>query len=207
MGAGPKSLCLLNRRQVQTRGLWAVASFGLAVGWPRIAAAQSPKEDDGPVRVGDRWVYDTQDEMTGYPKRTYTEIVTDVLPKEITVNLTYSGKTGSASITYDHDWNTIDNLVWKYRPSDGWGIRLPLVVGKTWRSEFEAKSLRTGANFKGTGSSKVVAQESITTAAGTFDTFKIERQARVHNPSRLGKYKSSRGTPRKSTISYDGRPS
>jgi hypothetical protein len=188
MRAGPKSVYLLNRRQVQTRGLWAAASFGLAVAWPRIAAAQSPEDAGGPVRVGDRWVYDTKDELTGYSKETYTEIVTDVSPKETIVNFTVSGNPISAAITYDHDWNCIDNLVWKYKPSDGQGIRLPLAVGKTWRTEFEAKHAQTGVNVKGSSLSKVVAQEPVTTTAGTFDTFKIERQVKQFNtadPSKL----------------------
>jgi hypothetical protein len=154
---------------------------GLLVAWPYVLVAQSPEEIDGVTRVGDRWVYDTRDEMTGYAKESYVEIVTEVSPKETLVNVSLSGHSSSAIVTYDHDWNCIDNLVWKFKPNDGQGIRLPLAVGKTWRSEFEAKHISTSTNFKGTSSSKVVAQESITTPAGTFDTFKIERQIRQFN--------------------------
>jgi hypothetical protein len=156
--------------------LCSVLLFGLAAAWPFVLVAQPVDETDGTVRVGDRWVYDTRDEMTGYPKETYVEVVTEVSPKETLVNLTVSGNSASAILTYDHDWNCIDNLIWKFKPNDGQGIRLPLAVGRTWRSEFEAKNTQTSANIKGSGSSKVVAQENITTSAGTFETFKIERR-------------------------------
>jgi hypothetical protein len=163
------------------RTLAATLLAGMLVVWPFVLVAQSPEEIDGVVRVGDRWVYDTRDEMTGYAKNSYVEIVTEVSRKETLVNVSLSGHSSSAIVTYDHDWNCIDNLIWKFKPNDGQGIRLPLAVGKTWRSEFEAKHIATSANYKGTSSSKVVAQESITTPAGTFDTFKIERQVKQFN--------------------------
>jgi hypothetical protein len=181
MGGQPNLLHLLSRRKLYATGLWAVLSVAIATTWPHVLAAQSPEETDGPVRVGDRWVYDTKDEMTGYAKSSYVEIVTEVSPKETMLNVSLAGGSGSAIVTYDHDWNCVDNLIWKFKPNDGQGIRLPLVVGKTWRSDFEAKNTQTGANFNGSSSSKVVAQESITTLAGTFDTFKIERQVRQVN--------------------------
>jgi hypothetical protein len=170
-----------SRRELYATGLWAVLLVAVATVWPHVLVAQSPEETAGTVRVGDRWVYDTRDEMTGYPKETYVEVVTEVSPRETMVNVTLSGNSASAIITYDHDWNCIDSLIWKFKPNDGQGIRLPLTVGKTWRSEFEAKNTQTGANYKGSSSSKVVAQENITTPAGTFETFKIERQVRQFN--------------------------
>jgi hypothetical protein len=187
MGTPQQILHLLSRRGFSAIGFWVILLVGLAA-WPHILVAQSAEESDGPVRIGDRWVYDTKDEMTGYPTDTYAEIVTEVSSKEIIANLTWSGKTVSAVVTYDHDWDCVDNLAWRFKPNDGQGIRLPLTVGKTWRSDFEAKNLHSGTNYKGWSSSKVVAQESITTVAGTFETFKIERQVRQFNtadPSRL----------------------
>jgi hypothetical protein len=165
-------------RKVHVNWLWAALAVGLAGTWPLALKAQSSEEADGAVRVGDRWVYDTKDEISGYPKDTYSEIVTEVSPKEIVTNWTYSGKPGSALVTYDHDWSRIDNLIWKYKPNDGQGVRLPLAVGKTWRVEFDARNTQTGVNMRASISSKVVAQETITTPAGTFDTFKIERNGR-----------------------------
>jgi hypothetical protein len=65
---------------------------------------------------------------------------------------------------------------------------LPLAVGKTWGIEFDARNNLRGESIKGSSSSKVVAQEDVTTLAGTFNTFKIERQVRQFNtadPSKL----------------------
>jgi hypothetical protein len=150
--------------------------------------AQFSNDVDGAVRVGDRWVYETRDEMTGFPKETYTEIVTEVSPENAIVNLTFSGSDVSVFVTYDREWNCIDNLIWRYKPGNGQGMKLPLAVGKTWETSFEASNTQTGTNFKGSSSSTVVAQEKITTPAGTFDTFKIEQQVReidAANPSKL----------------------
>ena len=137
--------------------------------------------------VGDRWVYDTKDELTGYPKDTYTETVTEISPTEIITNWTFSGKPGSIVVVYDHDWERKDNIVWKFKPNDGQGVRLPLAIGKTWRVQFDARNTQSGVNFRSSLLSKVVGKETITTSAGTFETFKIERtgrQFRTSDPSR-----------------------
>jgi len=161
--------------------------FGLVAANPGVLVAQSSDGEDGPVRVGDLWVYDTRDEVTGYPKSTYSELVTEVSAKEILTEITFSGTDASAILTYDPAWNRIDNLIWKFTPNDGQGISLPLAVGKTWRAEFDLKNNQTGKNFRGSSQSKVTARETVTTAAGTFQTFKIERHTReidTANPTR-----------------------
>ncbi len=175
-------------RKIHVFCLWAAFVIGLMGTWPLAVNAQSPEEGDGgAVRVGDRWVYDTKDELTGDPKDTYTEVVTEVSPNEIVTNWTFSGKPGSVPVIYDHDWERKDNIVWKFKPNDGQGVRLPLAVGKTWRVQFDARNTQTGVNFRSSLSSKVVGKETITTSAGTFETFKIERtgsQFRTTDPSR-----------------------
>ena len=173
---------------ISARTGYRILSAALLVGslavWPHLLVAQSSPPDGtgGPAQVGDRWVYDTKNEVTGYPDESFTEMVTKVAPNEIIMNLTFREPVHrlprAVIVTYDHDWNGIDNLVWKFKPNNGLGIRLPLSAGKTWRAEFDAKNLDTGVNYRGTSLSKVVAQETITTSAGTFDTFKIEQQAR-----------------------------
>jgi hypothetical protein len=187
MRAGRRGFPRLDR-EAKATALCAMLSVALAVAYPRNVVAQFFNEADGAVTVGDRWVYDTRDEMTGYPKETYTEIVTTLSPEEAVVNLTFSGSAASVVVTYDRDWNCIDNLIWRYSPSSGEGIRLPLAVGKTWGSEFDARNNITNENIRGSSSSKVVAQEDVTTPAGTFNAFKIERQVRLFDtadPSKL----------------------
>jgi hypothetical protein len=175
-------------KKVQATALCAILSVGLAVAYPNNVPAQFFQAADGVVSVGDRWVYDTRDEVTGYPKETYTEIVTALAPEEAIVNLTFRGSSASVIVTYDRNWNSIDNLIWRFRPSNGEGINLPLTVGKTWGIEFDARNNWTGENIKGSSSSKVVAEEDVTTPAGTFNTFKIEQQVRqfsTADPSKL----------------------
>src|ERR1700730_4825991 len=188
MRAGQRGFPSLDCKKLQATALCAILSIGLAVAYANNVLAQFFQAADGAVTVGDRWVYDTRDEMTGYPKETYTEIVTELSPEEAIVNLTFSGSATSVVVTYDRDWNCIDNLIWRFRPSNGEGISLPLDVGKTWGIEFDARNNLTGESIKGSSSAKVVAQEEVTTLAGTFNAFKIERQVRQFNtadPSKL----------------------
>jgi hypothetical protein len=188
MRAGQRGFLMLDRREVQATAFCAILAAGLAVVSPNNLAAQYFNEADSAVTVGDRWVYDTRDEVTGYPKETYTEVVTKLSPEEAVVNLTFSGSDTSVSVTYDRAWNCVDNLIWRFNPGSGEGINLPLVVGKTWVIEFDARNNLTGESIKGSSSSKVVAQEDVASLAGAFNTFKIERQVRQFNtadPSKL----------------------
>jgi hypothetical protein len=160
---------------------------------PRMLSAQAPGPLDNPVRVGDLWVYNTKDEVTGFPKGTYTQVVTDVTPTEIHVSMTVRGQNGSALVIYDHDWNRIDSLLLKFRPNDGQGIRLPLTIGKEWRSEYEARNVNTGGASKGTVAAKVLGQEMVTTEAGTFGTFKVQTRVRdvdASDPSKIWEFEN-----------------
>ena len=79
----------------------------------------------------------------------------------------------------------------KYKPDNGQGFRLPLAIGKLWRSEYDEKNNNTGANMHGSSIGKVTAQETLTTPAGTFDTFKIETQIKAFpssDPAKLWDY-------------------
>jgi hypothetical protein len=185
-----RTLDVLSRRNVRTAGFSVAVIVGLAVGWPHLLVAQLAGEADGPVKVGDRWVYEVRDESTGYLKGQYTDMVTEVLPREIVLNRTSRDPVygpESVLITFDRDWDAIDNLLWKFEPNDGQGVRLPLTLGKTWQAEFDAKNLDTGATYRGTSSSKVVGREPITTPAGTFDTIKIEHKSSQVSPSDASK--------------------
>jgi hypothetical protein len=113
--------------------------------------------------------------------------VSEITPKEISTHLTFRGGNGSALVVFDHEWNRIKNGNLEYKPHDANGVQFPLVVGKEWRLQFFTSNTKTGANFKTSDLSKVVAQETVTTPAGTFDIFRIERQVTEFNtadPSR-----------------------
>ena len=189
MGAPTDPLCFASRGKTCGIFLGTALLLGSLISWPHLVVAQSQSSDGtgGPPQIGDLWIYDTKNEVTGLPSEGYTEMVAQVSPKEVVVNRTFREPVyrwpQSVIVTYDHDWNSIDNLAWKFKPNNGLGIRMPLSVGKTWQAEFDAQDLHTTRRtYRGTSSSKVVAQETITTDAGTFDTFKIEQQARWLDP-------------------------
>ena len=194
MGAQGQPMDVSNPGEIHLTRIFAVLLLvGMAAAWPHILAAQSPEQADDMVRVGDRWSFDSKDEITGFPKDTFTRVVTEVSPKEIVVSVTFRGKSGSSLVVYDHDWNRLENSAWKYKSNDGQGIRPPLSVGKEWRYEFEARNSQTGAASKTSGTSKILAQEMVTTPAGTFATFKIEtrkREVSGADPSKSWEYEN-----------------
>jgi hypothetical protein len=166
----------------------ATVLVALATLWPHLLAAQTAERPIDEIRVGDAWVYDRRDDLTGYPMNTFTSLVTEVSPQEIVTSAIFRGNSGRGLVVFDHDWNrTIDNMV-KYKPNDAHGVHLPLAVGKQWRVEYTSSNSQNGVNMKATGLSKVVGEEMLTTDAGTFDTFKIDRETREFNtadPSKL----------------------
>jgi len=147
------------------------------------SVCQAPAQvaDIAGVLPGDRWVYEVTDEMTGDVKSTTTVVVLDVSEAEIHTRVSTRGATGPRQIVFDRSWNRIDDSVWKYRPSDGTGVPMPLQVGKEWRFENKATNFSNGTAVSNTGQSKVVGRESVTTGAGTFDTFKVETTIRQVN--------------------------
>jgi DUF3108-like len=147
------------------------------------STGQAPAQvaDVAGVLPGDRWVYEVTDEMTGDVKSTTTVVVLDVSDKEIHTRVSTRGATGPRQIVFDRAWNRIDDSVWKYRPSDGTGVAMPLQVGKEWRFENKGTHFGNGTAVSNTGQAKVTGKESVTTSAGTFDAFKVETTMRQIN--------------------------
>jgi hypothetical protein len=157
-----------------------ILAIGLAVllCWPANCAAQTA----GPrtIRVGDRWSYDIKDGLTGDLRQAITIVVVDIDDKEITTRTTFRGKERPQTMVFDLDWGRIDDGVWKLTPS-GIGIRKPLQVGNEWRSDGNATNIQSGTPFRASGVAKAMAQEQITTPAGTFDTIRVEMTVRLIN--------------------------
>jgi hypothetical protein len=154
---------------------------GAVMVWPRIVVAQTAEGADQPVRVGDRWTYEGRDEIVGETIRTLVEMVTEVSDTEIVTRRTLRGKPGAQIVAYDRNWNRLDDSMWKFKPHDGRGIDSPLQLGKEWHAEFECNNMHAGTFIKASSSSKVMAQETLTTPAGVFDTFKIETKVEEHS--------------------------
>jgi hypothetical protein len=126
------------------------------------------------AQPGDYWHYDARDDILGTANK-LDFIVTDITPKIIAVRLAGEGKPDRTTfLTFDHDWNVVSNGRWRFRPSDGDGIPQPLVVGKTWSFHGDAIDSQSHHARRRQLTSKVVAQEKLTTKAGIFDTYRIE---------------------------------
>jgi len=147
---------------------------------PAVEAPGSPERMED-AQPGDHWTYELRDDITGDVKSTITNTVTDVSASEVSTRIAQLGNSNAGYQTFDLSWNLMTNGIWRYTPNDGSGIRPPLAVGKTW--SFKATDLNStaGLSWKRSGTAKVVAQESVTTRAGTFDTFKIETSLQVQN--------------------------
>jgi hypothetical protein len=171
----------------------AALLIGVGLSYPGFVSAQSQAPADNGVQVGDHWTFDTRDEITGLPRDTYTRAVTDLSPAEIVVRQSVRGKNGFSILVFDHTWDRVEAPNLKFKPNDGQGIRLPLAVGKEWRSEFEARNTQTGSAFKDSVVSKIVAQETLMVPAGMYDTFKIETRVHEFNtadPSRSTEFEN-----------------
>ena len=141
---------------------------------PAADAAAKPVVAMEEARPGDRWTYEIHDEITGTVKFTRTNIVTEVTPTEISTRVDTLGKQDPGLIVYDRTWNVISSGPWKYSPNDGAGIRMPLTIGATWTFRSNDINAANGNIWKRSGHSKIVGQETVTTKAGSFETYKIE---------------------------------
>ncbi|UCF52980.1 MAG: hypothetical protein JSV48_28280 [Bradyrhizobium sp.] len=146
---------------------------------PAGASAEAPEQQE--PKTGDRWTFEFRDEITGELKSTVTQTITDVSATEIGIRLTFLGKPGTGFQTFDRSWNVIDNGTWKFTPNDGSGIKAPLEIGKSWTANSSDFNSTNGASLKRSVKSKVTGQESITTRAGTFETYKIESSLEMRN--------------------------
>jgi hypothetical protein len=150
------------------------------------ARAVVPMEEPRP---GDHWTYEIRDEITGKITATQENVITEVTPTAISVRFRKLGASNNNEdgfAVYDRSWNMVEGRPWRYSPNDGTGIQSPLEVGKTWPVQTNNINSANGSIWKRSGTSKVVGQESVTTKAGTFDTFKIETRftgTNVNNPT------------------------
>jgi hypothetical protein len=167
-----------------TNSAWAQQAPAPAAALPDAATSAKPEKVVVPMaepKVGDRWTYEVRDEITGAITATRENVVTDVTPAEITVRYKNLGNNNEGFNVYDRSWNVVEDRPWRFSPHDGTGIQSPLTVGKTWPVQTNNINSANGNVWKRSGTSKVVGQESVTTKAGTFDTFKIETSFSARN--------------------------
>ena len=158
---------------------------------PAAPAASTPPKAVVPMeepQPGDHWIYEVRDEITGTITAANTGVVTDVTAAEIRERTKIAGV--ESLVVYDRSWNVISAVDWKCSPNDGTGIRMPLAVGKTWT--FQSSRAGRGYAYSRSGTSKVLNRETVTTKAGTFETFDIETtltERTVNDPT--SKYETS----------------
>ena len=167
------TVCVLHAQTVPAESPPATSSSGTEA-----ANGPEPMEE---VQTGDHWTYELRDEITGEVKSTVTSTVTDVSASEISTRSAQLGNNNFGYQTFDRSWNVTNNGTWRFTPNDGTGIRLPLAVGKSWSFKSTDVNSSAGVSWKRSGTSKVTAKESVTTRAGTFDTFKIETSIETQN--------------------------
>ena len=154
---------------------------------PPAPAAAKPVVPMEAPQQGDFWTYEVQDEISGKISAVRNYTVTEVTPTEISVRVTTEGKDAPELSVYDRSWNLKSLGEWKYQPADGYGIHAPLKVGDGWNFAADDINSSKGFIWKRSGHSKVVGQETITTKAGTFETYKIEttlQRRPTNDPSR-----------------------
>jgi hypothetical protein len=168
--------------------------LGATSAWAQqTAPATTPAEEAAQTRAkavvlmeepqpGDHWTYEVRDEITGNNTKTRENAVTEVTPKEISMRFKIVGTPEEGFNVYDRSWNLLNSGSWRYSPSQGsTGIQAPLAVGKTWAFESNNINTTNGNIWRESGTSKVVGQETVTTKAGTFETFKIETTFSIRN--------------------------
>ena len=145
-----------------------------ATATPSTPAAAKPVTAMEEPLQGDFWTYEARDEISGKVTAVRTHLVTEVSPSEISIRVTTQGKETDGLIVFDRSWNLKSSGEWKYQPGDGIGIHTPMKVGDSWSFSADDVNNAKGYIWKRSGRSKVVGQETVTTKAGTFETYKIE---------------------------------
>jgi uncharacterized protein DUF3108 len=134
------------------------------------------------VAVGDHWTYDVRDEIAGAITLTRKYTVSDVSGGQIATRVEVVNNSGrSGSIVYDKSWNILRDGANRYSPNSGTGIALPLKLNSEWKAAADEINGNNGNTWKIAVSSRVTGQESVTTKAGTFDTYAIETTQAVRN--------------------------
>ena len=153
---------------------------------PAAAPASGSEAMEDP-QTGDHWTYEVRDDISGDLKSTIIHTVSDVSGGNVEIRVTALNNANTGFLTFDRNWNIKSNATWRYAPTDGTGVSMPLAVGKTWPIKSNDTAISVNATFRRTGTAKVTAKESVTTTAGTFDAYKVETSVNavnVKDPSR-----------------------
>ena len=138
------------------------------------------------VAVGDHWTYEVTDETEGRITSIEKVIVTDTSDNKIAARIDYVNTGRFKGLVYDKSWNIFRDGTSHYSPSSGTGIRLPLTLNAEWQAKVDQVS-DDGFAWIINVNSHVTGQETITTKAGTFQTYIIDA-TEVIRSTRYPKY-------------------
>lgn len=144
----------------------ALASF--------LCFAQSlPRAERPEFKLGDTWTYQATDLQSGTQRPEVSETMSEIHTDKV-VAVTSSGN----RLIYNRDLNLMEvrrgeaptYAAKPYRPR----YKFPMEVGQKWEAHFEYFTRGGQQNYRAQHVIQVVAFESITVSAGTFEAFKIE---------------------------------
>ncbi len=128
--------------------------------------------------VGDHWTIEVRNGLTGALQDVHTVTITVVTATEIGLRADTVGRPGFRSETYDRFWNLRKTSGKEFALGDGTGIKLPLKVGNTWN----IPTAHVGQVILA-GTAKVLAEQDLTTRAGSFHAFEIETSFHIYTPT------------------------
>jgi len=159
-----------------------IAQNGGASPEPVQAAKSVAAASMSDVAIGDHWTYDVRDEIAGAVILTRKYIVTDISGGQIAMRVdVVNSSRQSGSIVYDKSWNILRDGANRYSPNSGTGIQSPLKLTAEWKTTADEINGNNRNAWKIAVSSRVTGQESVTTKAGTFDTYAIETMQAIRN--------------------------
>jgi hypothetical protein len=133
------------------------------------------------VHIGDMWKYRSIDGYTDETKLEFSHRIVKLNDKEIIIQIRNKNKSARKLQFLTREWNPTDIDGTKFEPFYP-EYKFPMNVGYTWKQEF--RSLDThGSSFSSFVRAKVVALEKVTVPAGTFDTYRIERDIETRSSS------------------------
>jgi hypothetical protein len=170
----------------------------VALSWATAAPAQTlPPAERPDLKIGASSVFRNLDVRTG-EKRDIALVVIAVDADKIVSET--SGST-SGTRTYTRDYNLLEiktgeKVTFTAKPFWPY-LRFPMEVGQTWEGLFESEAVVRPSNrsTKWRWKANVAGVEAVTTAAGTFQAFKIEYDGRFFahqgNESWTGSHKEA----------------
>jgi len=136
-----------------------------------VAHAQSVAQRPAIV-AGDAWKFNqTLTPPDEKASKWWSRTVLEVAPNDV-----LKVRNGDNTVS---DYDGAMNFIPEGRADYTWTlVKYPLKVGDEWELSRKFQDPRTAAS----GKAKVVAQETITVPAGTFDCYRVEAEAQITNP-------------------------